>query len=412
MRKRLGDFLPLILVVVGLGILLYPTVSNFLVERNASRVISNYDAAVANLTEEEYAQMLDDAHAYNSKVAALAGVQPIDGSIDVSGISAETLRQEYNGLLNLNGDGMMGYLTIPSLDVTMPIYHTVEEPVLQVGAGHVETSSLPVGGSSTHSVLSGHRGLPSAKLFTELDKLAVGDQFYIRVLNEMFAYEVDSILTVLPHETESLAIAEGEDLCTLVTCTPYAINSHRLLVRGHAIPYEESMDEAVGKAVFSPLEPGLYLIIRSEVAPANTEFSCDPALVSVPTTVNGVFAYTVEVTPKFEHDPLTPGSGPGEDDKPADPLDQLADKVAGALGFAKTSDGMFALACAAALCAFAAVALLMWRRRATALAGAHAAGAKRFDPSAASASDASAAAKRAEAFADDCGSDSEPHTKA
>ena len=171
-------------------------------------------------------------------------------------------------------------------------------------------------------------------------------------------------------------------------------------------------EEAVGKAVFSPLEPGLYLIIRSEVAPANTEFSCDPALVSVPTTVNGVFAYTVEVTPKFEHDPLTPGSGPGEDDKPADPLDQLADKVAGALGFAKTSDGMFALACAAALCAFAAVALLMWRRRATALAGAHAAGAKRFDPSAASASDASAAAKRAEAFADDCGSDSEPHTKA
>ena len=196
MRKRLGDFLPLILVVVGLGILLYPTVSNFLVERNASRVISNYDAAVANLTEEEYAQMLDDAHAYNSKVAALAGVQPTDGSIDVSGISAETLRQEYDGLLNLNGDGMMGYLTIPNLDVTMPIYHTVEEPVLQVGAGHVETSSLPVGGPSAHSVLSGHRGLPSAKLFTELDKLAAGDQFYIRVLNETFAYEVDSILTV------------------------------------------------------------------------------------------------------------------------------------------------------------------------------------------------------------------------
>ena len=164
--------------------------------------------------------------------------------------------------------------------------------------------------------------------------------------------------------------------------------------------------------MFSPLEPGLYLIIRSEVAPANAEYSCDPALVSVPATIGGVLTYTVEVTPKFEHDPLTPGPGPSEGGKPADPLDQLADKVAGALGFAKTSDGMFALACAAALCAFAAVALLMWRRRATALAGAHAAGAKRFDPSAASASDASAAAKRAEAFADDCGSDSEPHTKA
>ena len=177
-------------------------------------------------------------------------------------------------------------------------------------------------------------------------------------------------------------------------------------------PQATAYADAAGKAVFSPLEPGLYLIIRSEVAPANTEFSCDPALVSVPTTVNGVFVYTVEVTPKFEHDPLTPGSGPGEDGKPADPLDQLADKVAGALGFAKTSDGMFALACAAALCAFAAVVLLLWRRRAAAPTGAHAAGSKRFDFSVASASDASVAAKRGEAFAADRGSDSDPHTKA
>lgn len=177
-------------------------------------------------------------------------------------------------------------------------------------------------------------------------------------------------------------------------------------------PQATAYADAAGKAVFSPLEPGLYLIIRSEVAPANTEFSCDPALVSVPTTVNGVFAYTVEVTPKFEHDPLTPGSGPGEDDKPADPLDQLADKVAGALGFAKTSDGMFALACAAALCAFAAVILLLWRYRAAAPTSAHAASSKRFDFSVASASDASVAAKRGEAFAADRGSDSEPHTKA
>lgn len=169
---------------------------------------------------------------------------------------------------------------------------------------------------------------------------------------------------------------------------------------------------AAGKAVFSSLEPGLYLISRFEVAPANAEFSCDPALVSVPATIDGVLTYAVEVTPKFEHEPLTPGPGPGEDGKPADPLDQLADKVAGALGFAKTSDGMFALACAAVLCAFAAVVLLLWRRRAVASAGAHAAGSKRFDSSAASASDASVAAKRAEAFAADRGSDSESHTKA
>ncbi|MFR3273947.1 MAG: hypothetical protein ACLTQI_09215 [Slackia sp.] len=176
-------------------------------------------------------------------------------------------------------------------------------------------------------------------------------------------------------------------------------------------PQATAYADAAGKAVFSPLEPGLYLIIRSEVAPANTEFSCDPALVSVPTTVNGVFAYTVEVTPKFEHDPDS-WPGPGEDDKPADPLDQLADKVAGALGFAKTSDGMFALACAAALCAFAAVILLLWRHRAAAPTSAHAASSKRFDFSVASASDASVAAKRGEAFAADRGSDSEPHTKA
>lgn len=177
-------------------------------------------------------------------------------------------------------------------------------------------------------------------------------------------------------------------------------------------PQATAYADAAGKAVFSSLEPGLYLISRFEVAPANAEFSCDPALVSVPATIDGVLTYAVEVTPKFEHEPLTPGPGPGEDGKPADPLDQLADKVAGALGFAKTSDGMFALACAAALCAFAAVVLLLWRRRATAPAGAHAAGPKRFDSSAASASDASVAAKRAEAFAADCNLDNDSQVKA
>lgn len=177
-------------------------------------------------------------------------------------------------------------------------------------------------------------------------------------------------------------------------------------------PQATAHADAAGKAVFSSLEPGLYLISRFEVVPANAEFSCDPALVGVPATIDGVLTYAVEVTPKFEHEPLTPGPGPGEDGKPADPLDQLADKVAGALGFAKTSDGMFALACAAALCAFAAVVLLLWRCRAAAPVGAHAAGSKRFDSSVASASDASVAAKRAEAFAADLGSDSEPYTKA
>lgn len=242
MRRKLGDILPLIMVLAGLAILLYPTVSNFLVERNSSRAIASYDQAVQNLDEDAYAQMLADARAYNQGLAALAGVQA-DGSSESAPADAESLQAAYDDLLNLNGDGMMGYLSIPRLDVSMPIYHTVEEPVLQVGAGHMPETSLPVSAPSVHTVLSGHRGLPSAKLFTELDKMEVGDHFFIRVLGETFAYQVDSIETVLPHETESLAIREGEDLCTLVTCTPYGINSHRLLVHAHGIPYVESMEQ-------------------------------------------------------------------------------------------------------------------------------------------------------------------------
>ena len=242
MRKKLGDILPLLMVLAGLAILLYPTVSNFLVERNSSRAISSYDQAVEGLSEDEYARMLADARAYNQGLAALAGVQADDSSAGVPA-DAEALRTAYDGLLNLNGDGMMGYLSIPRLDVSMPVYHTVEEPVLQVGAGHMPETSLPVSGPSVHSVLSGHRGLPSAKLFTELDRMEKGDHFFIRVLGETFAYQVDSVETVLPHETESLAMRAGEDLCTLVTCTPYGINSHRLLVHAHGIPYVETMEQ-------------------------------------------------------------------------------------------------------------------------------------------------------------------------
>ncbi len=149
-------------------------------------------------------------------------------------------------LPTVTGTGVMGYITIPRLDETMPIYHTTEEKVLQVATGHIETSSLPVGGASTHAAISGHRGLPSAKLFTELDKMQLGDIFYVKVLKETFAYQVDQILTVLPEETEALAIEPRADYVTLVTCTPYAINSHRLLVRAHAIPYLPSMEGEVG----------------------------------------------------------------------------------------------------------------------------------------------------------------------
>lgn len=247
MRKRSkGDLFSTVAIIVGILILLYPTISNFLVERNASRAVSNYDAAVSNLTDERYAQMLAEAHAYNAQLAGLSGIPAADGGADPGTVDAAALRDSYMQLLNLSGDGMMGYITIPRLDETMPIYHTTEEKVLQVATGHIETSSLPVGGASTHAAISGHRGLPSAKLFTELDKMQLGDIFYVKVLKETFAYQVDQILTVLPEETEALAIEPRADYMTLVTCTPYAINSHRLLVRAHAIPYLPSMEGEVG----------------------------------------------------------------------------------------------------------------------------------------------------------------------
>ena len=150
--------------------------------------------------------------------------------------------KEYERILNLDGNGMMAYLEIPKLGVHMPVYHGVSEAVLQVGAGHVANTSFPVGGSDTHAVITGHRGLPSAKLFTELDKLVVGNIFYIKVVNEVMAYQVDQILTVEPHQTEDLKIVEGMDYVTLVTCTPYAVNTHRLLVRGKRIPYSEAVE--------------------------------------------------------------------------------------------------------------------------------------------------------------------------
>lgn len=247
MRKRSkGDLFSTVAIIVGILILLYPTISNFLVERNASRAVSNYDAAVSNLTDERYAQMLAEAHAYNAQLAGLSGIPAAEGGADPGTVDAAALRESYMQLLNLSGDGMMGYITIPRLDETMPIYHTTEEKVLQVATGHIETSSLPVGGASTHAAISGHRGLPSAKLFTELDKMQLGDIFYVKVLKETFAYQVDQILTVLPEETEALAIEPRADYVTLVTCTPYAINSHRLLVRAHAIPYLPSMEGEVG----------------------------------------------------------------------------------------------------------------------------------------------------------------------
>lgn len=241
------DLFSTLAIIGGLLLVLYPTISNFFIMRNASRVVEGYDEAVEALSDEEAARLMGEARAYNAKLAGLSGIPAAAGGWDVSDPQlAAQLEAEYASLLNLNGDGVMGYVTIPRLDETMPMYHTTEEKVLQVGTGHLETTSLPVGGASTHAAISGHRGLPSAKLFTELDEMREGDVFYVRVLKETFAYQVDQILTVLPHETEPLAIEAAADQMTLVTCTPYGINSHRLLVRAHAIPYVPSMDDEVG----------------------------------------------------------------------------------------------------------------------------------------------------------------------
>ena len=241
------DLFSTLAIIGGLLLVLYPTISNFFIMRNASRVVEGYDEAVEALSDEEAARLMGEARAYNAKLAGLSGIPAAAGGWDVSDPQlAAQLEAEYASLLNLNGDGVMGYVTIPRLDETMPMYHTTEEKVL------LETTSLPVGGASTHAAISGHRGLPSAKLFTELDEMREGDVFYVRVLKETFAYQVDRILTVLPHETEPLAIEAGADQMTLVTCTPYGINSHRLLVRAHAIPYVPSMDDEVG-AMGSPI---------------------------------------------------------------------------------------------------------------------------------------------------------------
>ena len=253
MKNKLTTALLILMLVAGLSLLLYPTVSDYWNSLHASRAVANYAEEVQNLDTEKYEQMLADAREYNQTLLGR----------ETEFALTEEQTAEYNSLLNLNGTGIMGYIEIPAIDVSLPIYHGTEDAVLQVAVGHLEWSSLPVGGEGTHCVLSGHRGLPSAKLFTNLDKLAEGDTFIIRVLNEVLTYEVDQILIVEPDDTDALKPQEGEDLCTLVTCTPYGINSHRLLVRGHRI---ENTEEAAAVRVTSDaiqIEP---LIVAPAVA--------------------------------------------------------------------------------------------------------------------------------------------------
>lgn len=237
MKKRITKIMIGIMFLAGLSLLLYPLISNEWNSYRQERLISSYDSTIADKEkagEIDYTGEWEKAHAYNE--ALLPSILP--DSFAVAEASEEE-DEEYMSCLNLNGDGMMGYVEVPKIDIKIPIMHTTEEEVLQTAAGHLEGSSLPVGGESTHSVISAHRGLPSATLFTDLDKLEEGDHFLLYILDDILCYEVDKISVVEPEETEGLAVEDGEDLVTLLTCTPYGVNSQRLLVRGHRVPYEE-----------------------------------------------------------------------------------------------------------------------------------------------------------------------------
>lgn len=225
MKKHLPTIILVLIFCIGLSLLLYPTVSDYWNSLHQSRAISNYTDAVVALDNEDYDRILESARNYNQNLAKNGTTWNL----------TEEQEKEYEKQLCVDDTGIMSYIEIPSIDCSLPIYHGTDDAILQTAIGHIPGSSLPVGGKSTHCVLSGHRGLPSAKLFTDLDQLKEGDTFLLRTLDETLTYQVDQILIVEPNELEALQIEEGEDHCTLVTCTPYGVNSHRLLVRGHRI---------------------------------------------------------------------------------------------------------------------------------------------------------------------------------
>ncbi|GAB6676418.1 Sortase family protein [Bacillus mobilis] len=228
--------------LVGLSIFLYPTVSNWLATRAHYSEVSTYDKKVKELQSEEIARKEKEAKEYNEKLQNERQTVTDPFSSEGSGNSSS-----YVDMLNVGE--VMGYVEIPKINVKLPIYHGTSEDVLSRGVGHIENSSLPVGGDGTHSILTGHRGLPSAVLFTDLDKLEESDVFYIHSLDKVLAYKVDQIKVVLPEETADLTVTENQDYVTLITCTPYGVNTHRLLVRGHRVPYDQKEKEEIKEVV-------------------------------------------------------------------------------------------------------------------------------------------------------------------
>lgn len=249
-KKNIGLIL---LFLVGLSILLYPTASSTWNTYRSKRLISDYTASVSkNSGDGEYTAMLEAARAYNEKLVQ-------EAVPDAFSVRAGIQDEEYEALLHMNEEGMMGALEIPAIGENLPVFHYTTDEALQKGVGHLFGSSLPVGGEGTHAVLSAHRGLPAAKLFTDLPLLKEGDVFYLHILDDILAYEVDQILTVEPKEVGELAITEGKDYVTLVTCTPYGVNSHRVLVRGHRVPFAEEEYAAQHKSAVRKDVPRLLV---------------------------------------------------------------------------------------------------------------------------------------------------------
>ena len=238
-RKHISTIFIILIFLVGLGFISYPTVSNLWNQAHQSRAIATYSKQVEKLDDSENKKMLKAARKYNKSLLKKSDHWKL----------SKKDKKKYESLLDVSGTGIMGYIEVPKIDCSLPIYHGTDEGALQIAIGHLEGSSLPVGGKSTHCVLSGHRGLPSARLFTDLDQMEEGDIFILNILDRKLAYEVDQIRVVLPEEMSDLEIEEGKDLCTLVTCTPYGINTHRLLVRGHHTEYGEKKVEEEKKEV-------------------------------------------------------------------------------------------------------------------------------------------------------------------
>ena len=239
MKKRKTTIILLVIFFVGLSVLLYPSISSYWNSKTQSEAIVDYESMLAQYKPEDYSAIFAAADEYNQKLRTLA--DPFRDHHQLS---------DYHSILNMGGTGMIGYITVPKISQELPIYHGTSEGVLSVAVGHVEGSSLPVGGESTHCVVSAHRGLPTATLFTHLDRMEIGDTFYFTILDRTITYEVDQIRIVEPNDTSLLQIEEGKDYCTMLTCTPYGINTHRLLVRGHQVDASQTRNLYVANEAY------------------------------------------------------------------------------------------------------------------------------------------------------------------